>query len=155
MKALLDTNIIIHREAGKIIQQDIGILFRWLDRAKYTKCIHPVTIQEIKKNPNKDTVGAFMTKLDSYEQIQIPSQLQVQVKEISDKVDINENDRNDTILLNEVFVERVDILITEDKKIHQKAEKLGIADKVFKIDAFLEKIFSEHPDLDDYKVLNV
>ena len=155
MKALLDTNIIIHREAGKIVQQDIGILFRWLDRAKYTKCIHPVTIQEIKKNSNKDTVEAFMTKLDSYEQIQIPSQLQVQVREISDKVDINENDRNDTILLNEVFVERVDILITEDKKIHQKAEKLGIADKVYKIDSFLEKIFSEHPDLVDYKVLNV
>lgn len=155
MKALLDTNIIIHREAGKIVQQDIGILFRWLDRAKYTKCIHPVTIQEIKKNPNKDTVDTFLTKLDSYELIQIPSRLQTIVKEVSDKVDFNENDRNDTILLNEVFAERVDILITEDKKIHLKAEKLGIAHKVFKIDSFLEKIFSEHPDLVDYKVLNV
>jgi predicted nucleic acid-binding protein len=155
MEALLDTNIIIHREAGKIVQQDIGILFRWLDRAKYTKCIHPVTIQEIRKNPNKATVDTFMAKLDSYEQIQIPSQQHAKVKEISDIVDVNENDKNDTILLNEVYVERVDILITEDKKIHQKAEILGIADKVFKIDSFLEKIFSEHPDLVDYKVLNV
>lgn len=155
MKALLDTNIIIHREAGKIVQQDIGILFRWLDRAKYTKCIHPVTIQEIRKNPNKGTVDTFIAKLDSYEQIQIPSQQHAKVKEVSDIVDVNENDKNDTILLNEVYVERVDILITEDKKIHQKAEILGIADKVFKIDSFLEKIFSEHPDLVDYKVLNV
>lgn len=96
-----------------------------------------------------------MAKLDSYEQIQIPSQQHAKVKEISDIVDINDNDRNDSILLNEVYVERVDVLITEDKKIHQKAEILGIADKVFKIDSFLEKVFSEHPDLVDYKVLNV
>lgn len=155
MKALLDTNIIIHRESGKIVQQDIGILFRWLDRAKYIKCIHPVTILEIQKNPNKITVETFMTKLDSYEQIQIPSPLQANVKAVSDKLDVNENDFNDSILLNEVYTERVDILITEDKKIHLKADKLGISERVFKIDSFLEKIFSEHPDLVDYKVLNV
>ncbi len=155
MKALLDTNIIIHREAGLVVIQDIGILFRWLDRAKYSKCIHPVTIAEIQKNPNKSTVEAFMAKLDSYEQIQIPTPLQTEVKSVSDELDINENDRNDSILLNEVYAGRVDILITEDKKIHLKASRLNISDKVFRIDNFLEKIFSEHPDLVDYKVLNV
>ncbi|MBN8853987.1 MAG: hypothetical protein BGO55_06330 [Sphingobacteriales bacterium 50-39] len=155
MKALLDTNIIIHREAGKVVNQDIGILFRWLDRAKYTKCIHPITIGEIKKNPNKDTVNAFLTKLDSYEQILISSPLSPDVAEVSKQVDSNENDRNDTVLLNEVYVGRVDILISEDKKIHLKAAQLNIPDKVYRIDTFLEKIFSEHPDLVDYKVLNV
>ena len=55
MKALLDTNIIIHREANKIVSQDIGILYRWLDRGQYTKCIHSATIEEVKKNPNKET----------------------------------------------------------------------------------------------------
>ena len=49
MKALLDTNIIIHREADRVINQDIGILFRWLDRAKYVKCMHPCSIEELKK----------------------------------------------------------------------------------------------------------
>jgi hypothetical protein len=155
MKALLDTNIIIHREAGRIVNQDIGILFRWLDRAKYVKCIHPATIQEIQKNPNKETVRSFMAKLDSYEQIQIPTPLRSEVKEVSTKFDLNENDLIDSKLLNEVFAERVDLLISEDKKIHTKAEKLGISEKVFTIDSFLEKVFSEHPDLVDYKVLNV
>lgn len=155
MKALLDTNIIIHREANKVVSQDIGILYRWLDRGKYTKCIHSVTIQEISKNPNKETVSAFMAKLQSYEVINIPSPMQSEVQKISEETDATENDKNDTILLNEVFVGRVDILITEDKKIHLKAEKLNIADKVYTIDSFLEKVFAEHPDLVDYKVLNV
>ena len=155
MKALLDTNIIIHREANKIVSQDIGILYRWLDRGKYTKCIHSATIEEIKKNPNKETVKLFLVKLDSYETIEIPSPIQDEVKKISESYDRTENDLIDTSLLNEVFVGRVDILITEDKKNHKKANALGIQDKVYTIDSFLERTFAEHPDLVNYKVLNV
>lgn len=155
MKALLDTNIIIHREANKIVSQDIGILYRWLDRGQYTKCIHSATIEEVKKNPNKETVDLFLVKLESYEVIDIPSPLQDEVKKMSDQLDTTDNDKVDTILLNEVFVGRVDILITEDKKIHKKALELGIQDKVFTIDSFLEKTFAEHPELVNYKVLNV
>lgn len=155
MKALLDTNIIIHREANKIVSQDIGILYRWLDRGQYTKCIHSATIEEVKKNPNKETVDLFLVKLKSYEVIEIPSPLQDKVKDVSEQFDTTDNDKVDTVLLNEVFVGRVDILITEDKKIHRKALELGIQDKVFTIDSFLEKTFAEHPELINYKVLNV
>jgi len=155
MKALLDTNIIIHREASKVINQDVGILYRWLERAKYTKCVHSLTISEIEKYKNQQIVDTFQIKLDSYEHIEIPSPLQSEAKAVSVKIDVNENDKNDTQLLNEVFVGRVDILITEDKKIHTKAHELGIEDKVFTIDSFLEKTFAEHPDLVNYKVLNV
>lgn len=155
MKALLDTNIIIHREASRVINQDVGILYRWLERAKYTKCVHSLTISEIEKYKNQHAVETFQIKLDSYEQIEIPSPLQAEVKAVSEKIDVNENDKNDTQLLNEVFVGRVDILITEDKKIRKKAKELGIDDKVFTIDSFLEKTFAEHPDLVNYKVLNV
>ncbi|WP_234111091.1 hypothetical protein [Chryseobacterium sp. R2A-55] len=155
MKALLDTNIIIHREASRVINQDVGILYRWLERAKYIKCVHSLTISEIEKYKNQQAVETFQIKLDSYEQIEIPSPLQAEVKAVSEKIDVNENDKNDTQLLNEVFVGRVDILITEDKKIRKKAKELGIDDKVFTIDSFLEKTFAEHPDLVNYKVLNV
>ena len=155
MKALLDTNIIIHREANKIVSQDIGILYRWLDRGQYTKCIHSATIAEVKKNPNKETVDLFLVKLESYEVIDIPSPFQDEVKNVSDQFDTTDNDIVDTVLLNEVFVGRVNILITEDKKIHKKALELGIQDKVFTIDSFLEKTFAEHPELVNYKVLNV
>lgn len=155
MKALLDTNIIIHREASKIINQDVGILYRWIERAGYTKCVHSLTISEIEKYKNQQTVDTFQIKLDSYEHIEIPSPLQAEVISVSGKIDVNDNDKNDTQLLNEVFVGRVDILITEDKKIHKKAFELGIEDKVFTIDSFLEKTFAEHPDLVNYKVLNV
>lgn len=154
-KVLLDTNIIIHREATRILNQDIGILFKWLERGHYSKCVHPVTIQEIQKNSNSFSANVMLTKLDSYEQLKTVSPIQQEISQVSKIFDKTENDINDTILLNELFINRVDFLITEDNKIHQKAEVLGIQDKVFKIDSFLEKILSENPTFIDYKVLAV
>jgi len=155
MKALLDTNIIIHREAGRVVNQDIGILFKWLDKAKYQKCIHPITIEEINKNPNKDTVQTFNAKLDSYETLKTVTPLADDVAIVAVRFDISENDKNDTLLVNEVFNERVDVLISEDRKIHAKGRELNISEKIFTIDSFLEKIVSEHPDLVNYDVLGV
>jgi hypothetical protein len=77
------------------------------------------------------------------------------VKEVGSKIDTTPNDENDTIILNEVYCDRVDILISEDKKIHTKANVLGISNRVFKIEQFLEKVTAENPDLVDYKVLAV
>ena len=96
-----------------------------------------------------------MVKLNSYELIEIPSPFHNDVALVSQMFDTIDNDRIDSVLLNEVYVERVDILITEDRKIHRKAEELSIQDKVFTIDSFLEKTFAEHPELVNYKVLNV
>ncbi|WP_075603129.1 PIN domain-containing protein [Saccharicrinis aurantiacus] len=155
MKALLDTNIIIHRETPRVINQDIGILFKWLDKGRYTKCIHPITIEEICKNKNKQTVDSLKVKLESYYLLKTIAPLADEVINVSNKIDNGSNDKNDTSLLNEVYNDRVDILVTEDKKIHKKAAFLDIADKVFTIDSFLEKVVSENPELVNYKVLSV
>lgn len=155
MKALLDTNIIIHRETHRVQNQDIGILFKWLDKVKYEKCVHPVTIQEISKNSNQATAESFKVKLESYEQLQTIAPFSDEVSFVSSKFDTTENDKNDSLLLNEVYVGRVDILISEDKKIHSKARELRISERVFNINSFLEKIYAEYPDLVKYQVLGV
>lgn len=142
MKVLLDTNIIIHREASHVKNQDIGILFKWLDRTHCEKFIHRKSVDEILKNKNQETVSAFKIKIQNYEILDTPSPMAAKVIEVSKKMDSTENDSIDTILLNEVFCNRIDLLITEDKKIHAKAADLSISERVFNIDQFLEKVFS-------------
>lgn len=44
MRALLDTNIIIHRESMQATNYSIGQLYYWLDKLHYVKLIHPYTI---------------------------------------------------------------------------------------------------------------
>jgi predicted nucleic acid-binding protein len=155
MRALLDTNIIIHREAPVGVNQSIGTLFKWLDKAGYEKCIHPITIDELRKHGNEKVRQGLAIKLESYSTLKTVAPLADQVQAVSDRFDANVNDINDTGLLNEVFQGRVDILVSEDKKIHTKARLLGIQDMVFRIDGFLEKAVSENPALIDYSVLSV
>ena len=154
MKVLLDTNIIVHREASTVVVQQIGVLFQWLDRLHYTKCIHPLSIEEIRKHKDPRVVSTFEIKLSSY------AELRTQAPDVPEicalrRLDTTENAQNDTSLLSELFAGRVDILISEDRGVHAKAKLLGISTKVFTIDDFLEKVTAEHPNLVDYRVLAV
>lgn len=155
MRVLLDTNIIIHREASRVINQDIGILFNWLDKLHYTKCVHPLTIDELNRHKDAETVKTMQVKLTNYQVMQTVAPLCDKVTQVSLAIDTLPNDLDDTKLLNEVYCDRVHILISEDKKIHTKAAMLGITDRVFRIDNFLEKVTAENPDFVNYKVLAV
>jgi predicted nucleic acid-binding protein len=155
MKLLLDTNIILHREGKDPINPDIGKLFSWIDRVGYQKCVHQVTIDEITKIKDKTVRDAFLVKLDSYHRLPTVAPIHSDVQKVTKKWDTTVNDLNDTKLVNEVYTGRIDLLLTEDRKIHKKAKELGIDDKLFSIESLLEKITSEHPSLLDYKVPTV
>ncbi len=154
MRVLLDTNIIIHREASTVVKEEIGVLFNWLDRLHHSKCIHPLTITEIGKHKDRKVVATFDIKLKNYIDLktEAPESAEIQQLRQNDK---NENDANDTSLIKEVFGKRVDCLITEDRRIHEKAKLLAIGDRVFTIDDFLERVTAENPELASYKVLAV
>lgn len=156
MKVLLDTNIIIHREASSVKKDsNIGVLFFWLDKLRYEKCLHPLTRLELSKNRNKEAFLTISEKLKSYHELKTIAPVDNIVREMGANYDEDENDKNDTSLLNEVYQKRVDLFVTEDNKIHKKAETLGVADKVKKIEDFLHEAVSAHPDLADYKVLSI
>lgn len=153
-RALLDTNILIHREARTVVREDIGTLFRWLDELKYEKLVHPDSVGEVKKHADPTVVRTLDLKLKSYPALKTkaPDTPGIAALRNDDKT---QNDKVDTSMLAEVAGDRVDILITEDRGIHRKAAKLGLAGRVFTIDAFLEKVTAENPGLADYKVLSV
>jgi len=155
MKVLLDTNILIHREANSVVNDDIGNLFNWIDRLHYEKWIHPLSLSEIDKHTDKNLVKTFKTKLQNYNVLRTEAKETPEIVAIRKKFDKNENDNIDTSLIKELFSSRVDFLITEDRKIHEKAKEIKISDRVFTIDGFLEKVTVENPDLSDYKVLSV
>lgn len=154
MKVLLDTNILIHREAGTVDRDDIGVLFRWLDQIRAQKCIHPGSIGEIERHGNPQVVRAFRVKLDSYHVLRTvaPETPQIAALRAADRT---ENDKLDTSLLLELAAGRVEALITEDRGIHRKARSCALSSSVFTIDSFLEKVTAENPALADYKVLSV
>ena len=155
MKVLLDISIIIHREASNPREVSIGVLSKWLDKVGYDKCVHSITMKELNTDSNKSALCGLRINLESYIILQTIVPLHPKVEEVSSKLDSSVNDRSDTLLVNELYQDRVDVLISEDKKIHRKAELLEIKDKVFTIDRFLEKVVSEYLGLINYSVLAV
>jgi len=155
MKILLDTNIIIHREATTVVDEDIGVLFRWLDNLHHTKYVHPVTVEEIEKHEDLKVRKSLKVKLGNYNILKTRAPMSEAVRIVMEPIDKNQNDLNDTLIINELYCERVDVLITEDKQLLNKASLLGISDRVYTIDAFLEQVTFENPELADYKVLSV
>lgn len=155
MKVLLDTNIIIHRERFDPVEEEIGKLFWWIDKLDYKKYIHQKTIEEIQRIQDAKRLEAFTIKMESYNILPTEADICRDIQDIIDTMDKNDNDVVDSILLNEVMCGRVDFLITEDRKIHKKAEILNIDEKVFTIDGFLEKATSENPELLDYEILSI
>ena len=156
MKALLDTNILIHREAPIVVHQDIGLLFNWLDRLKYDKCVHPISAGEINQHKDERVRKTFAAKLESYVLIKAPAPLTPEVQALRDEVDDDENGRNDSKILNELYAEQSrHHYQREAREITRKADRLGVGDRVFTIDSFLEKVVAENPDFIEYKVLSV
>ena len=154
VRVLLDTNIVIHREAASVVREDIGVLFRWLDKLGHEKCVHPHTIDEIAKHGDPKVVRSFGAKLKSYSVLVGVSADPPEIAKVR-LTDLTSNDVIDTDILRELVIGRVDLLITEDRGLHSKAARLGVIDHVFSIDQFLEKANAENPEQLDYKVLSV
>jgi len=155
MRVLLDTNIVIHREASNTVNDEIGTLFNWLDRLHYIKCIHPITVKEIQQHQDKRLVHSMEVKLKSYNVLQTEAPINPQVQALVDSLDRDQSAVNDSRILNELLCGRVDLFITEDRGIHSKANLLSVSNKVFTINSFLEKVAIENPGFIEYKIPSV
>lgn len=154
MKVLLDTNIVIHRENVRVTNPSIGLLFYWLDKLHCEKCVHPWSVEELKNYKDKNMQELYDTKLPAYT---ILKSVSVPQEEFLARLPKEEsaNDKIDHQLLCEVFNCRVDLLITEDRKLREKAKKLGIGQKVYSINDFVLEKTEEYPELISYKMLSV
>ncbi|NLC92536.1 MAG: hypothetical protein GX677_03600 [Treponema sp.] len=154
MKVLLDTNVIIHRENTKATNYGIGLLFYWLDKLNYEKCIHPYVIEELRSLHNKNIQDLYDAKLAAY------TELHTVAKQTEDFIvklpfEKSHNDAVDNQLLFEVYSGRVDVLITEDKALRDKARLFSIRNKVLSINDFISICTAENPSLISYKMLAV
>lgn len=155
MRALLDTNIVIHRENTQTTSLTIGKLFYWLDKLHYEKIIHPYTVVELRKYHNSQIQSLYDAKLDAYTTMRCVAMQTKAFQELLKDSPKTDNDYIDNQLLYEVYCGRADILITEDRRMHNKAERLGLSNQIFTINTFIGKASNENPELIDYKVLSV
>jgi hypothetical protein len=134
MRILIDTNIIIEREDNHILSEGFQQLQRAISDVGAKVVVHPLSKEEICKDPDKDRQKISLSKINTYSVVEQPP------TPIADEVfykivgpDKRNNDFVDNSLLYCIVKDAVDFLITEDKQIHVKAQRIGIRDRVFSI----------------------
>ncbi|MDD3149922.1 MAG: hypothetical protein PHV68_03730 [Candidatus Gastranaerophilales bacterium] len=147
MRILIDTNIIIYREDYKVVPKNLSDLMNVLGKLSHLILIHPLSKEEILKDNDEKRKEINLSKISSYNEIENPpilnnsSEFALKLGKIK-----RENDYIDNNLLYSIDKNVANFLITEDKGILNKSQKIGLESKVLTIDdaliyfnSFIEK----------------
>ncbi len=155
LRVLLDTNIIIHRESYDNVSFEVSNVYKWLDVLNCRKLIHPDTISELEKHGDIKIRRGMNIKLNAYEKI-IPTTISdVFFNNVMKNFSTDDNSLIDNNILYQVYSGIADLLITQDKKILLKAEKLYIRNQVISTDEYLKNVEKLFPEKIEYNVLSI
>lgn len=139
MKVLLDTNIFIYREDDHVISENLQELLRILSATKADIIIHPSSIEDLQRDSNERRKDIMSSKLKAYPFLESPPNpdedtLYLELVNIGTK----NNDKIDNKILYSIYKDAADFLITEDRRIHKKAGKLGMNERILLIDEAIQ-----------------
>jgi len=146
MRILLDTNIIIGREDYKIIDEDLQILLRIINKLKINIVLHPKCIEDIKRDKDEIRKEITLSKFKTYDLLEKypePHRESDFFSIMGESIRIN--DEIDNYLLCALYKNAVNFLITEDMGIHRKAKRLDLSDRVLRVIEALDLFRKELP----------
>lgn len=148
MRVLIDTNIFIYREDYAPIQNNLQELMRIIQGSKVQILIHSLSIEEIKRDKNQQRKKIILSKSGTYPVIKDPPNPQEdqQFLRVVGRSN-NFHEFVDNHLIYCVYRDAIDFLITEDKGIHKKSEKLGASHRVFNIEEALQYFKKQFLDI--------
>jgi predicted nucleic acid-binding protein len=139
MNVLIDTNIFISREDYKQVPPSLSSLLELFEKNSVKIYVHPLSKEDIKRDPNLERMQISLSKMASYPELLTPPVS----RDDSDYIRIvgdpkNMRDIVDNDLLYAVYKDAVNFLITNDKEILNKGQKVGLADRVLNVEEGLE-----------------
>lgn len=139
LRILIDTNIFIDSESNQIIRSDLANLQATCSENNVIILVHPASKNDIKRDLVKPRKEIHKSKFDKYPVLEDPGEPSSEFISIIGEPK-REQDIVDNKLLYAIYKNAVDYLVTEDKGIHTKANKLDLKDRVLTIEQAEEKI---------------
>ena len=144
MRILIDTNIFIYRENDQVLPANLEKLLKILNVINAKILIHPKSVEELRRDLNENRKKVALSKINTYPQLETPPDPDADNNFLNFVgYPSNANNYVDNAILYSVYKDAADFLITEDKGIQKKSDRLGIKDRVLYIDEAL-KIFGKN-----------
>jgi L-amino acid N-acyltransferase YncA len=145
MKFLLDTNVLIPLEpashgSASALAAETARLHSLAVRHGYQVFIHPAVSRDIARDPQQQRKAFFEQQVQKYPRLLDPPFASEALTRIIGSPGVGTNDWVDDQLLVALHANAVDCLVTEDQKIHRKARRLGIGDRVARVDEAIRLI---------------
>lgn len=133
-KLLIDTNIFIGLEDSQKLSPDLAELVRKSSEFGVKIFVHEDAIEDILRDKNDSRREISLSKIKRFpklEGISLPDKASLQkefgsIKRVNDEVDV--------ALLWALKINSVDFLVTQDTGIHTRANRAGLAKRVFTLD---------------------
>lgn len=147
MKILIDTHILVRREHDRVIDRHLQDVMRLASELNYQFVIHPLSVAEVEKDKNIPNRSTLVSKLRTYPVLN-PQSHPNDDKGFSAIIQKPKSEREqaDNYLLYCLYKNEVDLFLTEDVEIIEKAEKLNIANRVMilqEASSFFKKALQE------------
>ena len=138
MNILLDTNIIIPLEdTSRILDTSFAELRKLSAEQSHCLYIHPMQLEDINRDKNQERREIVLSRLKQYSKIENPPILSDQECYEFGLSQSNDNDKVDNNVLFALYRGAVHLLVTNDEGIHKKALRIGLQDKVYRLEQFL------------------
>lgn len=138
MNILLDTNIIIPLEdTSRILDSSFAELRKLSAEQSHCLYIHPMQLEDINRDKNQERRKIVLSRLKQYSKIENPPILSDQECHELGLSQSNDNDKVDNNVLFALYRGAAHLLVTNDEGIHRKASKIGLQDKVYRLEQFL------------------
>ncbi|CAN5447824.1 hypothetical protein BH10BAC1_BH10BAC1_05890 [soil metagenome] len=160
MKLLIDTNILIHLEDHKVINELFAKFYQISISNKCDVYYHPQCLKDFKRDKDNERQQITISKLQKY--VAMPSPATPTEEFINLVGQKKENDEVDNIQLYQVVKGYVDYFITEDKGIQSKAVKVNVRERVLSIEDGLKVlneqftlVIPKHPLLNECSIREI
>lgn len=138
MNVLLDTNIIIPLEdTSRELDSSFAELRKLSAEQHHCLYIHPMQFDDINRDKNQERRKIVLSRLKQYSQIENPPILSDQECNELGLLQSNDNDKVDNHVLFALYRGAVHLLVTNDEGIHKKALRIGLQDKVYRVNQYL------------------
>jgi hypothetical protein len=140
---LLDTNILIPAEPTSHTEvepttSDIVELLRVLDEGRHQRFVHPASVEEVREDRDTSRAKTRELLLRKYRELPHPPAMSTKLLATLGAPKPASNSETDLLILSSVDANAVDYLVTEDDKLHRRAKRVGLGDRVLTIaDAIL------------------
>jgi hypothetical protein len=139
MNILLDTNILIPLEdTARVLDPRLAELRRRVDEFGFRLHIHPAQFDDLNRDRDQERKEIVLSRCRQYTPIPSPPELTEPERTRNGWAQSKDNDRVDNLLLHAVHRGAAHILISNDEGIRTKAARVGIQERVYRLDQALE-----------------